>query len=336
MKAVVFEKFGEPAEVLRVKDVPEPKPGKSEIKVRMLASPINPSDLMTVRGIYGKLPELPATPGFEGVGVVVEANAGLFGQYLKGKRVAVMNRGTGNWKEFAVIPAKQAIPLSNDLPVEQAAMFFVNPATAYVMTQKVLQVPPGAWLLQTAAGSALGKMVIRLGKKFGFKTMNVVRRPEQVDELKQLGGDMVFKFNDREDDPATFREQVLKAHGGEGIHYAIDPVGGKTASAVVNCLGSNGRLLLYGTLTDEPIAFSPRTIMTHTATVEGFWLARWMNTLGLMAKLKLIRTITGLIRSGELTSEVGEMYPLEQIATAVRESEKPGRGGKTLLKIGEA
>src|SRR5688500_16050142 len=99
MRAVVFESFGEPADVLRARDRPEPQPKAGEVRVRMLASPVNPSDLMTVRGVYGQLPTLPATPGYEGVGVVEAAGGGLIGKFLVGKRVAVLNRAGGNWAE---------------------------------------------------------------------------------------------------------------------------------------------------------------------------------------------------------------------------------------------
>src|SRR5262249_61433002 len=124
---------------------------------------------------------LPATPGFEGVGTVEESGGGWLAKRVMGKRVAVLNRATGNWREQVVVPARQAIPVPEDIPLEQAATFFVNPASAVVMTRYVLRIPRGAWLLQTAAGSALGRMVIRLGKQHGFRTMNVVRRREQGD-----------------------------------------------------------------------------------------------------------------------------------------------------------
>src|SRR5438132_8658236 len=192
MQAVVFEKFGEPAEVLRSCDVPAPDPGPGEVRVRMLAAPVNPSDLLTVRGQYARLPKLPSTPGFEGVGIVESAGRGLWGRFLVGKRVAALSSPTGSWAELALVSARQAIPLSDALPLEQAAMFFVNPATAYIMTRRVLAVPAGEWLLQTAAGSALGRMVIRLGKRFGFRTINVIRRPEQAAELKALGADVII------------------------------------------------------------------------------------------------------------------------------------------------
>lgn len=333
MKAIVFEQFGEPADVLQLRETAVPEPVAGQVRVRMLASPINPSDLMTVRGKYGVLPELPATPGFEGVGVVEAAGGGLLGRYLVGKRVAVLNGVTGNWREQTVIPAKQAIPLPNDVALEQAATFFVNPATAYIMTRSVLNVQPGAWLLQTAAGSALGRMVIRLGNRFGFKTLNVVRREAQMDELKQLGGDAVIAFDARQESPENLQQAVHEFTAGSGVPYAIDPVGGPTGSAVVKCLARGGRMLVYGTLSDEPLTFSPRDLMTPATTVQGFWLARWMERRKLLGKLKLVRRITQLMRDGVLVSDIGELFPLERITDAVRQSEQVGRGGKVLLRI---
>lgn len=343
MRAVLFEQFGEPSEVLRIQDVPVPLPGPGEVRVRMLASPINPSDLMFVRGIYGKQPELPATPGFEGVGVVEAHGGGLFGKWLRGKRVAVLNRHTGNWQEQTIVPATQAVPLPRDLPTEQAAMFFVNPAAAYVMTRQILAVPKGDWLLQTAAGSALGRMVIRLGQHFGFRTLNIVRREEQVAELNSLGADAVLSWSPHPptgaENPASEAEQllalVLPITSGHRVRFAIDPLGGATGSAVVSCLTLGGRLLLFGTLCGEPLAFSPRTLMTSGATIQGFWLARWMQSQGLVCKLRLMRSITRLMRDGVLTSEVGATFPLDQIAEAVQAAEQPGRAGKMLLNMAD-
>ncbi|MBW3538972.1 MAG: zinc-dependent alcohol dehydrogenase family protein [Planctomycetes bacterium] len=334
MRAVVFDQFGEPADVLRVADVEEPVPATGEVLVRMLASPINPSDLMSVRGTYGRRPPLPATPGFEGVGVVEASGGGLLGRLLKGRRVAVINRGTGNWQERTVVPARQAIPLPSDLPLEQSAMFFVNPMTAYVMTRRVLAVPRGTWLLQTAAGSAVGRMAIALGRHYGFRTLSVVRRAEQVDELTALGGDAVLAFDPPRDDAAELRRRVLELTDGRGVPFAIDPVGGAAGSAVLTCLADGGRMLVYGTLSGEPLVCSPRSLMTAGASVEGFWLAPWMAGRGVMARLRLVRTIARLMKAGVLVSPVGEIYPLEEISTAVRKAEEPARGGKVLLRIG--
>src|SRR5262245_31624912 len=195
MKAVVFNEYGDPAQVLQVRDVPVPQPGREQVRVRMLASPINPSDLLYVRGVYPAKAAMPATPGFEGVGVIDAVGPGLMKivrGLRPGRRVVAINNVSGNWQEYAVIPARQAIPVPHWLTDEQAATFFVNPASALVMVRYVLKVPKGAWLLQTAAGSALGRMVIRLGKRFGFRTINVVRRREQAEELTKLGADAVI------------------------------------------------------------------------------------------------------------------------------------------------
>lgn len=335
MKSVLFDQFGEPADVLQVRDVEAPTPKPGEVLVRMLLSPVNPSDLMTVRGVYGKLPKLPCTPGYEGVGVVESSGGGLLGKLLVGKRVALLNGINGNWQERTTVLAKQAVPLPKSLPSEQGATFFVNPTTAFAMTRRVLAVPAGDWLLQTAAASELGKMIVRLGRHFGFRTLNVVRRSEQAEALKALGADSAIVFDPTQQSADDLRHTIYQTTGTHGVRYAIDPVGGATGSAVVKCLAPGGRLLVYGTLSSEPLSFSSRDLMTPGASVEGFWLARWLPQMSLLTKLKLIRTVSGLIQQGLLTSDIGETFPLDRITDAVRAAETPGRKGKVLLRIAD-
>ena len=326
--------FGEPAEVLRVEELETPVPEPGQVRVRMLASPVNPSDVMTIRGTYGRRPSLPFTPGYEGVGVVEESGGGLLGALRRNKRVVVLNSITGNWAEQAVAPARQVVPVPDSLSVQQAATFFINPVTAYVMVQRVLQIPPGGWLLQTAAGSQLGRMVIRLGRRLGFKTINIVRRDEQIEELVQLGGDHVLSFRVDGQSGEELLQLVDDITGGGGVSSAIDPVGGPLGSAVLGCLGRRGRMLCYGTLDERPLEFSPRELMTREASVEGFWLGPWLASQGLLAKLRLIKTVAGLVTAGVLDSEIGETFSLERVVDAVTASETPGRDGKVLLEMG--
>ena len=329
MKRVAFDRFGPPAEVLHIQDdVPAPQPKRGEVLVRMLASPINPSDLMYVAGKYGLKPPLPATPGFEGVGVVEATGGGLLGWLRKGKRVAVINDRIGNWAEYTVTKARQVIPVPDDLTDEQAASFFVNPATALAMTQDVLKVTRGAWLLQSAAGGELGKMVIRLGHKFAFRTINVVRRREQVEELKKLGADHVIVEAD-----GPIPEQVRKLVP-DGVRYAIDPVGGDTGSQVIAALSQGGRCLLYGSLSDDPVSVHPRYFIGNNLRVEGFWLGAWAKQQRILTMLKLFRRVRELMREGVLQTQHAATYPLEDVQKAVAHAAAPGKGGKVLLRIG--
>jgi NADPH:quinone reductase-like Zn-dependent oxidoreductase len=317
----------------------------------MLLSPVNPSDLLFVRGVYGKPPGLPATPGFEGVGVVEASGGGWLADRCIGRRVVVLNARPGAWAEFAVVSAGQAIPVSEELPTQQAAMFFVNPAAAYVMTRKVLRIPRGEWLLQSAAGSALGRMVIRLGRRCGFRTLNVIRCAAQADELRQLGADVVISFDAARQEPhelaeaiASITTQDVDARGqlvpcethSRGIRFAIDAVGGTTGSQFVRCLAGGGRLLVYGTLSNEPLIISPRDLMANGSHVEGFWLGPWMRRQSLLGKLRLIRALSRLLRDGVLTSEVGQEFSLDRITAAVQAAESARHHGKTLLRTAHA
>lgn len=330
MKAIICERWGEPEEVLQVREVPEPTPGRNEVRVRMIASPINPSDLLIVRGEYGRQPPLPATPGFEGVGIV-ESGSGLLARRVLGRRVAVLNTGNGNWKEHVVIPARQAVPVPKELSDEQAATFFVNPATALVLTRYVYQVPADSWLLQTAAGSTLGRMIIRLGQRFGFRTLNIVRRGEQTEELLRMGGTAAIATND---EPLT--ERVAELTNGKGVPYALDAVGGSTGSEVVRVLAPGGRLIVYGTLAGEPLSVDPRTLMVGKKRIEGFWLSEWVREQKPWTMLWLFRQIGKLMREGVLVSEVGKSFALTDIHAAVRQAKLPGRPGKVLLRMSES
>jgi NADPH:quinone reductase-like Zn-dependent oxidoreductase len=327
MKAVVFDEFGEPDNVLQVRDVPVPEPGPGQVRVRMLASPINPSDLLTVRGRYGARPALPATPGFEGVGIVEATGGGLIGRLRLGRRVAVLNGRGGNWQEQVIVPARQVVPVSTDLPDDQAASFFVNPASALVMVRYVLRVPRGAWLLQTAAGSALGGMVRRLAKHDGFRTINVVRRREQAEELRQDGHTTICTNEE------PLEERAREITGGVGVRFALDAVGGATGTVVLKTLAPHGRMVVYGTLAEEPMMVSPRILMVGQKRVEGFWMAEWVRGQSPMKMLGLFRQIGKLLRQGVLTTEVGATFPLSRILNAVKQAELPGRKGKVLLRL---
>ncbi len=329
-KAVVFEEFGAPADVLRVRETATAQPSAGEVRVRMIASPINPSDLLVVRGEYGRLPRLPATPGFEGVGVVEAAGPGLLGKLRLGKRVAVLNSGGGNWREQVIVPARQAVPVAPSVRDEQAAAFFVNPASALVMTRYLLRVPAGEWLLQTAAGSALGRMVIRLGREYGFRTINIVRRRDQAEELLHAGCDAAICSSEE-----SLEERVKEITGGNGVRFAIDAVGGATATAVVRSLAPGRPLAALRHALRRAADHRSENANGCRCSVEAFWLSNWVREQSVLTMLGLFRRINRLLASNVLTSETAASFPLDEVGAAVKQAEMPARSGKILLRMGQ-
>ncbi|MFM7591190.1 MAG: zinc-dependent alcohol dehydrogenase family protein [Isosphaeraceae bacterium] len=327
MKSVILKQPGEPSEVLSCAEVATPEPGRGQVRVRMIASPINPSDLMLTRGKYMVQPKPGQGIGYEGVGIVEKAGPGLLGRYMMGRRVAVLNAAGGNWSEYAVLPANRVVPVAADLPDEQVASFFVNPATVLSMVRDVLGVKKGDWIINNAAGSALGRMIIKLGRHDGFKTLNVVRRSELAPELKALGANEIVV--EGQDDLKTRVSQVA---GDSGIRFAIDPVGGASGSEVFESLAGYGHMLVYGTLSGEPLVVRTRPLIAGKR-LEGFYLGHYMQARPIWKNLLLFKEISRLIRAGILDTPPGPVFSLDQIAEAVREVEKPGKQGKVLLKI---
>lgn len=349
MRALLLERYGEPQDVLRLVDLPTPEPGPGEVRVRMRFSPVNPSDFNTIRGGYRRslerviwnrgaqtlhfdpgrtrpLAPLPVSPGADGMGVVEAAGRGWYARHLVGRRVVVMGASSGNWREQVIVPAVQALPVPAGVSDEQAAMFLVNPMTAWAMVNAVLRVPRGAWLLQSAAASQLGRMVIRLGRRQGFRTINLVRRADAAQELLDIGADAVIDAS-HEDVPARVAELTHDA----GVSHALDCVGGDTAATILRCLGARGHLLSYGTLGGDTLSFAARDLMTPAARLEGFLLPQWIAAQGPLARLRAMRRVGRLIAEGTLASDVGTIYPMSDFAAALRASVASARGGKVLL-----
>ncbi|MDT5268710.1 MAG: hypothetical protein QOH49_896 [Acidobacteriota bacterium] len=324
MQSVRFHEFGNPAEVLRVEEVERPVPGAGQVLVRMRARPINPSDVLTVRGLYGSLPVPPATPGLEGMGEVAELGEGV--THLRvGQRVIPLGVA-GTWQEFVVASAAQLIPVPDSVNDQTAAQFVVNPLTAWIMTVEELDLQPGEWLLQTAAGSTLGRVVLQIAKQHGFRTINVVRRREQAEELKALGADEVI-CTDEEDIPARVREIT----GREGLHKAIDAVGGATGGSVVSALGRGGVMLVYGLLSGQPMPIDGGRMIFTSSTVRGFWLGDWMRTAPPERQHAVTTEMLRSMSSNEIVPPVEAEYTLAEVLAAVAHSERPGRSGKVLL-----
>ena len=356
MKSARINAYSQDPDDIRIEEVPVPEPRPGQVRVRMLMSPVNPSDLNFLRGTYSQAldrivwnrgrggaglpvcfdpglsnpcPQPPYALGGEGVGIVEACGAGLLARRLRGRRVAVASGPpNGTWQQCTVVDAKRAVVMPDSVPDEQAAMFFVNPLTAWVLVREVLKVPRGGWVLVTAAGSALGKSVVRMGKRDGFRTICVVRSSANTAELTSLGADAVI-----ETDRHRLIDEVARITHGRGVGCALDCVGGRLAGDVVRCLGLDGRLVIYGTLADTPLEIPGRDLMMPVAQVSGFLLPNWLAQQSPFKLLGVLRAVKRLTVDGVFRTEVGATFPLEDVARAVAASLEPGRTGKVMLRI---
>ncbi|MBV9787425.1 MAG: zinc-dependent alcohol dehydrogenase family protein [Chloroflexi bacterium] len=324
MRSVRFAAFGDPAEVLSIEDLPTPEPGPGQLLIRLRARPINPSDLFAIRGSYGVLPKLPATPGMEGAGVVEALGADVSNFQIGQQVVPLATNGT--WQEYVVVDASAVLPLPPGLSDAQAAMVLANPTSAWLLLQEELRVEPGQWVLQNAANSAVGRFVIQLSRHYGYRTINVVRRSELRDELLGLGADAVICEADED-----VVERVKELTGGKGVRYAIDSVGGASGSQLIQALGGGGTLIVFGAISRQPLTIDPGQMLFRGTTVRGWWLARWFRTAGQEKIGQLFSTLIPLIANGTLHVPVAAEYDLADVRQAVAAAEGSERNGKILL-----
>src|SRR5580658_3830865 len=190
MRAVQLTVYGNPVEGLNYVDIPEPEaPGPNQVLIGVEFSPVNPSDLLLARGIYGIRPALPTVIGGEGVGRVLAVGAGLENVKVGDRVLAPLSSFT--WRERMVIPANGLFALPPGADPQQLSMLAINPPTAALLLSEFVNLKSGDWVVQNSANSSVGRWVIAFAKTRGVKTVNIVRRPELVTGLKAIGGDVV-------------------------------------------------------------------------------------------------------------------------------------------------
>ncbi|WP_158043969.1 zinc-dependent alcohol dehydrogenase family protein [Skermanella pratensis] len=326
MRSIRYERFGEPSDVLFLEEREKPRPGPGEALVRLRLRSINPADLLQVRGLYGQLPQLPATAGMEGVGVIEELGEGVAERPGLTVGSRVMPLGSPAWQEYACVKAAALLPIPDAMPDQVAAQAFVNPVTAWLMTVEELKLKPGDTVLVTAAGSALGRIVIQLSRRLGFKVIGTVRRSAQADELMPLGAHAIVSTAD--DD---LRGRVLELTGGRGADGAIEAVGGAVGAAAASALAPGGTMLVYGLMSGEPIPVPVSDMIFKTLSIRGFWLADWARKAPDDVRSDAISEVFGLLAEGGIDLPVAAVYDLAEIRDAVMAAESSGRPGKVLL-----
>ncbi|MCA1591451.1 MAG: zinc-binding dehydrogenase [Acidobacteria bacterium] len=325
MRALELHSYDSEADSLKLVEKALPRVGHGEVLVRIAAAPVNPSDLMFLRGLYVKK-KLPVVAGFEGSGEVVASGGGLLANYLKGKRVACAAPvdGDGTWAEYMLAQANFCVPLLKQTDTEQAASLIVNPFTAWALLEKAGSAR-AAGVVQTAAASSLGRMIVRLAARRGVPLVNVVRRREQVELLQKEGAHHVLDSSE-EDFDERLRELCTQLR----VTVGFDAVAGELTGRLLGSMQAGGRVIVYGALSLEGCLIEPRAFIFEKKSVEGFWLSDWLRSQSLFGKITTSRKVQKLL-GGELKTEIRERLPLERAREGLQHYLQQMTGGKIIF-----
>ena len=325
IRVAVYAKHGNPADVLGVEQQPWPKPAPHEVVVQMRAAPINPADLNQIEGKYPVRFPLPATPGFEGAGLVVDLGTNVKG--LAVGALVILPHNLGTWREAAAVKATElvAVPLGID-PVH-AAMLKINPMTAWRLLHDYVDLKKGDWLIQNAANSAAGRAVIQIARALGYKTVNVVRRTELIDDLRAEGGDVVLV------DGENLREEVKSATGGASIRLGLNSVGGDSALRLANCLAPGGTLVSFGAMSLQPLKIPTGLLIFKDLRFRGIWINKWYDSATMQERMDTFHALFEMAERGLLKTKVERSYPLTEAKAAVAHAAQGKRSGKIILEF---
>jgi NADPH:quinone reductase-like Zn-dependent oxidoreductase len=324
MKAIQIEAFGNPAEVMKLVDVPDVgAPGEGEVVIALEASPINFSDLLMISGRYGYRPELPAVMGSEGVGRVAAVGSGV--KHLKEGDRTLVPYPSPAWSERIKADARTLRPLKSG-DVNQLAMLGINPATAYLMLTQYLKLSPGSWVAHNSANSGVGRALIAIAKSLGLRTVNVVRRDDVVAEIKAIGGDVVLV------DGPDLNKRVAAETGKALISLAIDGVGDTATANLLACLAEDGVHVFYSSISGKPFSAAGSQLIFRNLSIRGFWLPNWFKTATADQITAMYDHLTPLVASGAISAPVAGTFRFAQYAEAVAAASK--LRGRALLTPG--
>ncbi|OLS19012.1 MAG: Phthiocerol synthesis polyketide synthase type I PpsC [Candidatus Heimdallarchaeota archaeon LC_2] len=322
MKGLEVASFGHPIDVISNKEIELPIMSSTDVSVELIASPINPSDILQIQGLYPTRKVLPSVFGSEGIAKISKIGDEV--NHLNVGDTILLPLGVNTWQETLVVASKRLFPLP-EYDQFQLAMIGINPPTAYAMLTEFVNLESGDWLVQNAANSAVGRYIITLAGKMGFKTVNIVRRESLITELKDLGADIVVV------DGPNVLNQVKKEIGDGKIKLALDAVSGKATNDLATLLSYKGVIVSYGALSLESIQLNMGLLMSKAITLHTFWLVHWLRETSMEKIQSTYSNLITMIAQGELRAKIDQTFPLEKYQDAFLLAMKEGRNGKVLF-----
>ncbi|MFT3800695.1 MAG: 2-enoyl thioester reductase domain-containing protein [Burkholderiaceae bacterium] len=323
MKRIELQAYGVPEDVARCVEVPDAGPPRDDqVVFDVLAFPINPADVSFCVGRYRLRPPLPATPGAECVGRVTAVGRDV-------RHVAVgdlvINLERENWAQQRCVSTESVIRIPPELNPRQAAMLRINPPTALLLLEDIVSLSPGDWVIQNAANSAVGRLLIGFARSRGLRTVNVVRRDDVAAELTGIGADAVLR------DGEGLADRVARATGGARIRLAIDAVSGEATARLASCLVDEGTVCNYGSMSGEPPLMPTADVVYRGVSLAGFMLGRHLARRPIAEVRALYERLAAQMLAGQWQAPVAGVYPIESIREALLHAQAAGKHGKVLV-----
>ncbi|EIK4807652.1 zinc-binding dehydrogenase [Vibrio parahaemolyticus] len=324
MKASIYHQFGEPSEVLNEEETSLPSPGFNQVRVKTILSPIHNHDLWTVRGKYGHKPNLPAIGGSEALGIIDAVGEGVK-ELTPGQRV-VGSPIMGVWAEYFLAPAEILTVVPDTVSDEVGAQLGSMPFSALLLLE-FLNAKAGQWIIQNAAGGAIGKTLSILAREQGVNTISLVRDNETKRALAAQGIEYVVSTDNQD-----WQQRVNDLTDGTSISYAIDSVGGSATAALTSLLGENGLLVSFGSMSGEAMHIPAADIAFKQITVKGFWQKKINQSMAVEKRKSMMEKLICLAETGKLKLPVDSVYPMNDVKNAVTASLQSSRKGKVMLR----
>jgi NADPH:quinone reductase-like Zn-dependent oxidoreductase len=330
-RRVVHTRGGLPADVLTVIEEPEPAPQRGQVLVRTTAFPVHPGDLQAIEAYPGQGAD-PVPAGVEATGVVaaIGPETRVAPGVKVGGRVSVFPQ-PGAWSRWIVADAEVVVAVPDELPDEVAAQMLANPLTTVMLRREAQEHPAFGYdglLVQTAAGSSVGRLVTGVSRFHNFALVNVVRSDRGAAELRKRFPEVPVVSTEH----PGWADEIRKAAGGRPVSVAFDPIGGKLAESLLDLLTPGGKLVSYGLIAEEPLSVHASTLLNKSLTLRGKHIGRWLAEASAERRASDVATAKQIALGLKDQFDVAAAYGLDELADAVEHAVRPGKVGTVLVR----
>ncbi len=327
MKAAFYDRLGPAAEVLQLGELPQPEPAPGEVRVRVLWSGVNPSDVKTRMGVRSGMPYPRVIPHSDGMGLIDAVGPGVPAQRL-GQRVWVWNaargRPHGTASEWLCLPSEQAVLLPEGVSDEAGACLGIPALTAMhsvLMDGGVA----GKTVLVAGGAGAVGHYAVQMASQLGAaRVLATASTPQKAALARAAGADEVIRYKS---EPLVERVKALT--GGRGVDRIIELDLQANGAADLEMLADFGECVVYGS-TGPTVQLPFYPLLAKNIQLRFFLVY----SLSPADRARAVATLTRMLARGTLEHHIGVRLPLDEIVRAHEMQERGEVTGNLVLKVG--